>query len=63
MRTIPEFCDVSTESSTLEMNSAAHGAPSSPTVSSSVCTLSGDSPTSPSSATTTMSAGSRESTV
>ena len=60
---MPEFCECSTESSTSETNSAAHGAPSSPTVSSSECTVSGESPTIPSSETITMSAGSRESTV
>ena len=54
---------MSTESRTSETNSAAHGAPSSPSVSSSEWTVSGESPTMPSSATTTMSAGSSESTV
>ena len=47
----------------LDTNSAAHGAPSSPRVSSREWTVSGASPTMPSSATITMSAGSRESTV
>ena len=62
-RTIPECCDVSTESRTSETACAAQGDPSSPSVSSSEWTVSGERPTRPSSETTTMSAGSSESTV
>ena len=58
--TIPEFCDASTESRTSETNWAAHGAPSSPSVSSREWTVSAGSPTSPSRATITMSAGSSD---
>ena len=63
IRTRPDRCDVRTESSTAETACAAQGAPSSPSVFSSECTASGERPTRPSRETTTMSAGSSESTV